>query len=79
MVQLPDPQARSFTPAVLQKAMLETIAHINRLLDEHDVTEVRAPHTTFERLTDILQAQFDELLCHRWGDRCCHSLYHFAN
>ncbi|OJT04728.1 hypothetical protein TRAPUB_4522 [Trametes pubescens] len=37
--KLPDPQARSFTPAVLQKAMLETIAHINRLLDEHDVTE----------------------------------------
>lgn len=78
-MQLPDPQARSFTPAVLQKAMLETIAHINRLLDEHDVTEVCAPHITFERLTDILQAQFDELLCHRWRNRCRHSLYYFAN
>lgn len=56
LVQLPDPQARSFTPAVLQKAMLETIAHINRLLDEHDVTEVRAPHITYKRLTNIPQA-----------------------
>ncbi|KAI0639481.1 N-terminal nucleophile aminohydrolase [Trametes polyzona] len=37
--KLPDPQARSFTPAVLQKAMLETIAHINQLLDEHDISE----------------------------------------
>lgn len=55
-MQLPDPQARSFTPAVLQKAMLETIAHINRLLDEHDVTEVRTPHITYERLTYIPQA-----------------------
>ncbi|KAH9858119.1 N-terminal nucleophile aminohydrolase [Lenzites betulinus] len=37
--KLPDPQARSFAPAVLQKAMVETIAHINKLLSEHDITE----------------------------------------
>ncbi|KAI0655157.1 N-terminal nucleophile aminohydrolase [Cubamyces menziesii] len=37
--KLPDPQARCFTPAILQKAMLETIAHINKLLEEHDITE----------------------------------------
>ncbi|CDO71630.1 hypothetical protein BN946_scf184911.g100 [Trametes cinnabarina] len=37
--KLPDPKARSFTPAVLQKAMLDTIAHINALLEEHDITE----------------------------------------
>ncbi|KAI0361529.1 N-terminal nucleophile aminohydrolase [Trametes cingulata] len=37
--KLPDPQARSFTPATLQKAMLDTIAHINQLLEEHDITE----------------------------------------
>ncbi|KAI0825055.1 N-terminal nucleophile aminohydrolase [Trametes gibbosa] len=37
--KLPDPQARSFAPTVLQKAMMETIAHINQLLEEHSVTE----------------------------------------
>ncbi|KAI0669818.1 N-terminal nucleophile aminohydrolase [Trametes maxima] len=37
--KLPDPHARSFTPALLQRAMVETIEHINELLDEHDITE----------------------------------------
>ena len=43
-IQLPDPKARSFTPSVLQKAMLETIAHINALLEEHGITEVSYAH-----------------------------------
>ncbi|KAI8990510.1 N-terminal nucleophile aminohydrolase [Trametes punicea] len=37
--KLPDPKAKRFTPALLQKAMLDTIAHINQLLEERDITE----------------------------------------
>ncbi|TBU35334.1 N-terminal nucleophile aminohydrolase [Dichomitus squalens] len=37
--KLPNPSAESFTPAVLQRAMLDTIAHINSLLEEYDITE----------------------------------------
>ncbi|PIL31887.1 hypothetical protein GSI_06591 [Ganoderma sinense ZZ0214-1] len=36
---LPDPMAKSFTPGVLQRTMLETIAHINALTEEYGITE----------------------------------------
>ncbi|KAH9944318.1 N-terminal nucleophile aminohydrolase [Epithele typhae] len=37
--KLPDPNAKGFTPSILQRAMLETIAHINALLEEANITE----------------------------------------
>ena len=37
---MPDPKAKTFTPAVIQRAMLDTIAHINTLLEEEGITEV---------------------------------------
>ena len=38
-LQLPDPNARSFTPEVLRKAMLETISSINEYTESAGITE----------------------------------------
>ncbi len=38
--QLPNPEAKRFNPAVLQRAMQDTIAHINALSEEFGITEV---------------------------------------
>jgi glutamine amidotransferase len=39
-VQLPDPQAKSFTTRTLQQAMLDTIATLNLYAEEAGITEV---------------------------------------
>lgn len=39
-VQLPDPSAKSFTPDILKKAMLETISSLNVFAEEAHITEV---------------------------------------
>ncbi len=38
--KLPDPYATKFTPETLRQAMTETIAHINELTDDANITEV---------------------------------------
>lgn len=38
--KLPDVHAKNFTPEILRKAMLETIAHLNKLAREAGITEV---------------------------------------
>jgi len=38
--QLPDPNAKSFTPDILKKAMLETISTLNIFAEEAQITEV---------------------------------------
>lgn len=39
--QLPNPHAKIFTPDILKQAMLQTIATINKLTDDENITEVR--------------------------------------
>lgn len=39
--KLPDVHAREFSPAVLRDAVLDTIAHLNTLAREANITEVR--------------------------------------
>ncbi|KAG5647943.1 hypothetical protein DXG03_006977 [Asterophora parasitica] len=50
--KLDDPNGRSFTPDILRKAMLETIAHLNTLADEADITEWFSSGTTFSEYAD---------------------------
>lgn len=38
--QLPNPSAKSFTPDILKKAMLDTISTLNVLAEEAHITEV---------------------------------------
>ncbi|KAF9015116.1 nucleophile aminohydrolase [Cyathus striatus] len=39
LAKLPDPNARSFTPEVLRKAMLDTVASLNTYAEEAQITE----------------------------------------
>ncbi len=39
-LQLPDPNARTFTVPTLRKAMLDTIATLNKYAEEAGITEV---------------------------------------
>ncbi|KAG6885576.1 hypothetical protein C0993_012578 [Termitomyces sp. T159_Od127] len=53
-LMLEDPNARSFTPEVLRKAMLQTISHLNELAKEVGITEARLlPFTLFSSLVDF--------------------------
>lgn len=39
-MQLPDPNAQTFTTTCLRQAMLDTIAALNKLAEEEGITEV---------------------------------------
>lgn len=39
--KLPDVHAKHFSPEILRRAMLETIAHLNKLARDANITEVR--------------------------------------
>lgn len=43
-LQLPDPNAKSFTPHILKTAMMDAIASINELQDAAGITEVFIHH-----------------------------------
>lgn len=48
-MQLPDPDARTFTPDVLRRAMLDTIASLNNYAEAAGITEVLS--TPFQTLS----------------------------
>lgn len=56
-LQLQDPQAKSFTPEILRKAMLETIASLNILAEEANITEVCRSYHLIDQVFPLLCSQ----------------------
>jgi hypothetical protein len=73
-IQLPDPNARTFTPDILRRAMLDTIASLNVFAEVAGVTEVHIlPNSSIK--IDHFSAEPDEFLCHRWRHRHSDKVY----
>ncbi len=74
-MQLPDPNARTFTPEILRRAMLDTIASFNGFAESAGITEVPTAIPKSKIKIDYFLAEPDEFLRHRWRHRYSDTVY----